>query len=83
MTSITIEFPEGAFSALRLSPKEFAAELRLAAATHWYARGEVSMERAAEVAGLPLRDFLKTLARQGVDVFKVNFDELREELSRG
>ena len=83
MTSITLDFPEGVFSALRRSPKDFGNELRLAAATLWYSRGEISMERAAEVAGLPLRDFLKALARQGVDVFKVDFDDLREELSRG
>jgi predicted HTH domain antitoxin len=83
MTTITLDFPEGAFSALRLSPKEFGAELRLAAAALWYSRGEISMERAAEVAGLTLRDFLKSLARLEIDVFKVDFDDLREELSRG
>lgn len=52
MTSVTLQFPEGVFSALRRSPDEFARELRLAAAVHWYERGEVSQEKAAEIAGL-------------------------------
>ncbi len=80
MTTVTIEFPEGVFSALRRSPKEFANELRLAAAIHWYQRGEISMEKAAEVAGLNRRQLLTALASQGIDVFQVNPDDLRDEL---
>ena len=80
MTTVTIDFPEGVFSALRRSPKEFANELRLAAAIHWYRRGEISMEKAAEVAGLNRRQLLTALASQGVDVFHVSPDDLRDEL---
>ena len=83
MTSVTLEFPEDVFSALRRSPKEFASELRLAAAIHWYARGEISQEKAAQVAGLDRTDFLMALAREGVDAFVVDFDDLERELARG
>ncbi len=83
MTTVTLDFPEDVFSALRRSPKEFGAELRLAAAIHWYARGEMSQEKAAQVAGLDRTDFLFALAREEVDAFVVDFDDLARELARG
>ena len=83
MTTVTLEFPEDVFSALRRSPPEFAQELRLAAAIHWYARGDVSQEKAAQIAGLDRTDFLMALAREEVDAFVVDFDDLERELSRG
>ena len=39
MTTVTIEVPDDAFSALRRSPKEFARDMRLAAAIQWYQQG--------------------------------------------
>jgi predicted HTH domain antitoxin len=83
MTTITIEFPEGVFSALRRTPKDFATELRLAAAVFWYQRGEVSQGKAAEIAGLGRVEFIRALSRLGVDAIQVDVDDLREELSRG
>lgn len=81
MTTVTLQFPEDVFSALRRSPQELAAELRLAAAIHWYARGEVSQEKAAQIAGLDRTDFLFALAREEVDAFVIDFDDLERELS--
>ncbi len=52
-------------SALRRSPNEFANEMRLAAAIHWYKRGEISQEKAAQVAGLDRTAFLLALAGEG------------------
>ena len=83
MTSVTLQFPEGVFSALRRSPDEFARELRLAAAVHWYERGEVSQEKAAEIAGLDRKQFLMALAREKAEAFLVDFDGLRRELDLG
>jgi predicted HTH domain antitoxin len=82
MTTVTIELPEELFSALRRSPQEFVRELRLAAAIHWYARGEISQEKAAGVAGLDRVDFLLALAREQVDAFVVNFEDLKREIDR-
>jgi len=42
MTTVTLQFSDDVFSALRRSPEEFARELRAAAAIHWYERGELS-----------------------------------------
>lgn len=83
MTSLTLELPEGVFSSLRRSPSEFGRELRLAAAIHWYGRGQISQEKAAQVAGLDRTDFLMALAREGVDAFVVDFEDLQRELERG
>lgn len=83
MTTITMQVPDEIFSALRRSPTEFARDLRLAAAAHWYAQGLISQEKAALLAGLDRTDFLLALAREGVDAFVVDFDALRDELERG
>ena len=83
MPRVTLELPEEVFSALRRSPEEFARELRLAAAVHWYERGEVSQEKAARIAGLDRTDFLAALARERANAFVVDFDDLKRELERG
>jgi predicted HTH domain antitoxin len=83
MMEITLQLPEEVFSALRRSPQEFAREMRLAAAIHWYGRGEVSQEKAAEIAGLDRTDFLRALAREQENVFVVEIDDLKREFERG
>jgi predicted HTH domain antitoxin len=83
MSEITINLPEEAFSARRLSPEEFVRDMRLAAAIYWYQKDEISQEKAAQIAGLNRRDFLAALVREQVDVFIVDFDDLQQELNRG
>jgi len=83
MTTIQVSFPDAAFAALKRTPHEFAAELRLAGAIHWYQQGQLSMERAAEIAGMDRRGFLEELARRKVDVFQVDLDDLKREIARG
>lgn len=83
MKTITLELPEEVFSALRRSPDEFVRELRLAAAIHWYERGEISQEKAAQIAGLDRTDFLMALAQRQCDAFIVDFEDLKRELARG
>ena len=80
MTPLNIAVPDSALSALRRSPTEFGREMKLAAAIHWYQRGVMSQERAAELAGLNRRDFIRTLAREGVDVFALDDASLAREL---
>ena len=83
MMEITMKLDEDVLSALRRSPNEFACEMRLAAAVHWYERGEISQEKAAQVAGLDRTDFLLALAREGEDAFVVDFADLERERQRG
>jgi predicted HTH domain antitoxin len=80
MTHVDLTIPDSALSALRRSPSEFAAEIKLAAAIHWYQRGKLSQERAAELAGLNRRDFIRALAREGADVFVLEVNSLAREL---
>jgi predicted HTH domain antitoxin len=83
MTTLSIALPDGLFAALRKAPHEVAHEIRVAAAIHWYQQGAVSMERAAETAGMSRPEFLAELARRHVDVFVVEMDDLRAELVDG
>jgi predicted HTH domain antitoxin len=82
MPSMTLDISVEILTALRRSPDEFVREMRVAAAMHWYQRGAISQERAAEIAGLDRTDFLLALAREKVPAFAVDFDQLREEISR-
>ena len=83
MPTVTLDFPEDVFPALRSSPDEFARASRLAAAIHWYERGEISQEKAADIAGLDRTDFLSALAREQADAFVVDFSDLKREVERG
>ena len=82
MASVSVEMPEGVFSALHRTPEEFAKEMRLAAAIHWYSRGEISQGRGAEIAGLGRREFLEALYRAEVPACQVTIEELKEEVER-
>lgn len=64
-------------------PTEFVQDTLLAAAIYFYQKGEISMEKAAKMADLNIRDFLEVLARKKIDVFTVDFEDLDQELERG
>ncbi len=81
MMTIQFTIPAEICASLRRSPHEFARELRLAAAIHWYSQGKISQERAAQLADLDRTDFLLALAREGVDAFVVDFESLRREMA--
>lgn len=72
MTHVETTVPESLLAALRKAPHELGDEMRLAASIHWYQQGSISMERAAETAGMTRPEFLAELARRRVDVFRVD-----------
>lgn len=80
MPTVQVALPESLLAALRKAPHEVARELRIAAAIHWYQQAAISMERAAEAAGLKRPEFLAELARRRVDVFVVDDEDLAREL---
>lgn len=80
MTTIAYNFDPGVFGALRLSPAEFAREMRIAAAVQWYAQGRVSQGRAAEIADLCRAEFIEELFRRKVPACQVTEQDLIEEL---
>ena len=82
MKSMTIELPEEVFSALRKAPEEFVKEMRIEAATQWYAQERISQEKGAEIAGISRAEFIDELARRRIPVDQVSFEELMEEVRR-
>lgn len=81
--SASLQFSEELLAALQVSPEELTGRLRLAAAMKWYAEGAISQEIAAQVAGLNRVDFLLALAKHRQPSFHVDFEELKNEISRG
>jgi len=55
-------------------------DVRLAYAIDLFLRGVVSVERAAELAGMGLYDFLAELRRRKIQAYPYIDEELREEL---
>ena len=82
MATVTFDVPEGALSALRLSPPEFAKEMRVAAALLWYSQGEISQSKAAEIAGSSRAEFIDELAHRRIPVVQITLEELNEEIQR-
>jgi len=82
MALVTFDFPPDVFAALRRSPDEFAQEMRLAAAIHWYSQEQISQGKAAEIAGVSRAAFLEELFHRRVPAVQITLEELRAELSR-
>jgi predicted HTH domain antitoxin len=80
MATIRYELDSDLFSALRLSPDEFAGEMRIAAAVQWYKQGLVSQEKAAKLAGLTRIQFLDELKHREISACQFTLQDLREEI---
>ena len=83
MPRLSFELPDGAVPAAYKTDAQFLCAMRLAAAMFWYQRAEISMEKAAMIAGLHRADFMDALAAAKIDTFAVDVDELRREIARG
>jgi predicted HTH domain antitoxin len=68
-------------AALNLSPGEAAQEFRFAAAAKLYELGRLSSGAAASLAGVPRTVFLSRLSEYGVPAFRVEEEELKQDLS--
>ena len=75
MATVSFDEPEGALSALRLSPTEFVKEMRVAAPLLWYSHGEISQSKAAEIAGTSRAEFIDELAHRRIPVVQPTTEE--------
>jgi predicted HTH domain antitoxin len=82
LSQVNIPIPDDAMAALNLSPVEAAQEFRFAAAAKLYELGRLSSGAAASLAGVPRAVFLSRLAEYGVPTFRVDEEELKQDLSR-
>ena len=83
MAQVVFDFPPSVFSALRKAPAEFASEMRLAAAIHWFSQGTISQGKAAEIAGTSRAEFLEELFRRKIPAIQITAEDLAEEIRRG
>ena len=74
---LQIDMPETAFSAIRKSPSEFVAEMRLAAAVKWYEMG-----RGVGPGELKVKDMLGIRAKGRAVIEGTQGYQLREEAAR-
>lgn len=81
-TTLELEMPDTAFSALRVAPAEFGLAMRIAAAVKWYEVGMVSQGKAAEIAGVSRARFVDELGRFGVSAIQETAEELEGSLQR-
>ena len=78
---VAIDLPVDVFSSLRLAPKEFVREMRIAAAVQWHAEQRVSQGKAAMIADMPRAAFIDELRRRHVAAIQVDSSELEAEMS--
>jgi predicted HTH domain antitoxin len=82
MTTVTVELSDEELAAMRRTPSEYVREMKMAAAIFWYACGQISMEKAARIAGLDRTEFLLELSRRKVDMFNYDAAELAREVGQ-
>ena len=56
-------------------------DVKLAAAIDAFSKGSVSVGKAAEIAEMPIQEFLVELRRRGVPAYPYTDDEVLEELN--
>lgn len=78
---LEIELPDDAFSVLKIGPKDFVREMKLAAVVKWYEMGMISQSKASELAGISRRAFLEALKRFEVTPFQSSPAELEREIA--
>src|SRR5437588_11979075 len=83
MAHVSLDIPDDLVSKLTSEGNGIGAYLCLAAAFSLCSRGQLSTSQAARLAGLTYADFLEAATRAKVELFPIDLEELKEEISRG
>ncbi len=73
-TTLTLDIPKTLLASLGKSPAQFAREMRVAAALHWYETGRVNEEEAARIADLDRAAFARLLNRSLSQAFVLDLE---------
>ena len=76
---IAVDLPQD-FTQLR-GARQIAQELRLSYALRLYKSVEVSLSKAAELAGMDFYDFMSVCKQERIPVIDISRDELQKELA--
>lgn len=77
---VTLSLPSDVLQAFKEPVKTLDKKFRLYLAIMLYREAELSLERAAKLAGLGIEDFLYELGKHNVSVFNYPAEQLRKEL---
>jgi predicted HTH domain antitoxin len=83
MASVTMTIPDDILARLRTGGSEPDMALRLAAAFSLCKQGQLATSQAARLAGLTYGDFLEAAANAKIELFPVDLEELKEQISGG
>ncbi len=82
MATLRIELPDEQLTQLGGSVDAAEKELLLAAAFHLCRQGEISVSKAANLAGVTYAQFLDEAVRRNVDLFEYDVNDVEQELTR-
>ncbi|MBI5648876.1 MAG: UPF0175 family protein [Chloroflexi bacterium] len=80
--AITLELPDDLDLAVKTTPAELGAQIRLMAALKMFELGKLSSGKAAELAGMSRIEFFEMCGRYRVPVFNYKPEELEAELKQ-
>jgi len=79
--TLTVEYGDDVLLALGVTAEQFGEELKLLTAVKLYELGRLSSGAAARLARMPKPLFLSKLAEYGVDTFRLNAEELQQDVT--
>jgi predicted HTH domain antitoxin len=78
--TIPVEVPSEALACSNEAPQEVGVHLRLLWLLEQVRTGNLSTGKAAELLGLPIADFMTTMAAHGIPHPNYSVDDLRREV---